>query len=91
MTRTMPIRTVSPSLRTCQGCVRDELSTSFGPLPARVEFVVDGKAVVIEFPADFTAGTFCVRCNAVYDVEGRIDRLRTKMLRDAREASRRRS
>jgi hypothetical protein len=90
MTTTMPIRTVPSSLRTCQGCGSDELSTSFQSIPPRLEFVVNGKTVVIAFPADFTTGTYCVGCNAVYDAEGRIDRLRTKMLRDAREASRRR-
>jgi len=90
MTTTMPIRTVPPSARTCQGCGRDEPSTTFESIPPRVEFVVDGKAIVIEFPEDFATGTHCVGCDAVYDVEGRIDRLRTKMLRDAREAGRRR-
>jgi len=55
-----------------------------------VEFFVDGKRLAIEFPVGFAAGTYCVHCNAVYDLRGAIDRLRTKMLRDALESGRRR-
>lgn len=76
--------------RICNGCTREEPATSFAPIPLRVEFVVDGNRHAIDFPVGFASGTHCVECNAVYDRRGAIDRRRTKMLRDALEAGRRR-
>jgi len=90
MSTTALARTALHQPRICTGCTRAEPATSFAPIPARVEFVVDGKLLAIDFPVGFTSGTHCVECNAVYDRGGAIDRLRTKMLRDAREAARRR-